>query len=102
MEGLSLDTVEEIDYEVAKRDFKFFFEDILGFQLSHHHEEWYNNLESQRRYCVKAARDHGKSTLFLCYLLWKVAFNPKCKAVLISHSLHQSIHHMRTLNDLMV
>jgi len=38
MEGLSLNTVEEIDYEVAKRDFKFFFEDILGFQLSHHHE----------------------------------------------------------------
>ena len=100
MEGLSLDTVEEIDYEVAKRDFKFFFEDILGFQLSHHHEKWFDNLESQRRYCVKAARDHGKSTLFLCYLLWKVAFNPKCKAVLISHSLHQSIHHMRTLNDL--
>lgn len=100
MEGLSLETLEEIDYEVAKRDFKFFFEDILGFQLSWHHEKWFSNLESQRRYCVKAARDHGKSTLFLGYLLWKVAFNPKCKAVLISHSLHQSIHHMRTLNDL--
>ena len=98
--SLSLEAIEEIDFEVAKRDFKFFFEEILGFQLSHHHERWYNNLEERKRYCVKAARDHGKSTLFLGYMLWKTAFNPKTKAVLISHSLHQSIHHMRTLNDL--
>ena len=97
---LSLEAIEEIDFEVAKRDFRFFFEEILGFQLSWHHEQWYNNLESRKRYCVKAARDHGKSTLFLGYMLWKTAFNPKTKAVLISHSLHQSIHHMRTLNDL--
>jgi hypothetical protein len=99
MQSLSIDTIEQIDYEVAKRDFKFFFEEILGFQLSHHHEEWFNDLETSRRYCVKAARDHGKSTLFLAYMVWKAAFNPKTKCVLISHSLHQSIHHMRTVND---
>ena len=72
MEGLSLETIEEIDYEVAKRDFKLFFEEILGFQLSWHHKQWFDNLEAERRYCVKAARDHGKSTLFLGYMLWKV------------------------------
>ena len=81
MESLSLEAIEEIDFEVAKRDFKFFFEEILGFQLSWHHEQWFNNLESRKRYCVKAARDHGKSTLFLGYMLWKTAFNPKTKAV---------------------
>ena len=49
MQSLPLEALEEIDFEVAKRDFKFFFEEILGFQLSHHHEEWFNNLESHKR-----------------------------------------------------
>ena len=97
---LSQDVIDDIDWEMCKRDFKFFFEQILGFQLAEHHRRWYENLASHNRYCVKAARDHGKSTLFLGYVLWKTLFTEKTEAVIFSHSLHQSIHHMRNLNDL--
>ena len=100
MASPNAELVDEIDYEMSKRSFKFFFEEIMEFQLSHHHADWVNNLDSHNRYCVKAARDHGKSTLFLCYLLWKVVFNPKTDSIIFSHSLDQSIRHMRTLNDL--
>tara|TARA_R100000700_G_scaffold19740_1_gene26492 strand:+ start:49 stop:1449 length:1401 start_codon:yes stop_codon:yes gene_type:complete len=100
MASPNADLVHEIDYEMSKRSFKFFFEEIMEFQLSHHHADWVHNLDTHNRYCVKAARDHGKSTLFLCYLLWKVAFNPKTDSIIFSHSLDQSIRHMRTLNDL--
>ena len=100
MASPNADLVHEIDYEMSKRSFKFFFEQIMEFQLSHHHADWVHNLDTHNRYCVKAARDHGKSTLFLCYLLWKVAFNPKTDSIIFSHSLDQSIRHMRTLNDL--
>lgn len=92
--------IEDIDWEMSKKDFKFFFEEILGFQLAPHHAQWFHNLSTHSRYCVKAARDHGKSTLFLGYLLWKTIFNPKIDAMIFSHSLDQSIRHMRTLNDL--
>tara|TARA_R100000152_G_C6775489_1_gene203922 strand:+ start:1068 stop:2420 length:1353 start_codon:yes stop_codon:yes gene_type:complete len=85
---------------MCKKDFQFFFEQILEFQLAGHHKRWFENLTTHKRYCVKAARDHGKSTLFLAYVLWKVIFNKKTDAMIFSHSLHQSIAHMRTLNDL--
>jgi len=97
---VSPEVIAEIDFEMGKRDFRFFFEDLLGFQLSHHHDRWRNNLDSHNRYCVKAARDHGKSTLFLAYLLWRTAFTPKIKSMVFSHSLHQSIAHMRTMDEM--
>ena len=100
MASPNADLVHEIDWEMSKRSFKFFFEEIMEFQLSHHHADWVHNLDTHNRCCVKAARDHGKSTLFLCYLLWKVVFNPKTDSIIFSHSLDQSIRHMRTLNDL--
>ena len=100
MASPNADLVHEIDWEMSKRSFKFFFEEIMEFQLSHHHADWVHNLDTHNRYCVKAARAHGKSTLFLCYLLWKVVFNPKTDSIIFSHSLDQSIRHMRTLNDL--
>ena len=94
------DVIEDIDWEMSKRDFKFFFEEILGWQLSDHHAKWFHNLNTHNRYCVKAARDHGKSTLFLGFLLWKVIFTPRLDTMIFSHSLDQSIRHMRNLNDL--
>ena len=94
------DPILEIDWEMSKKDFTFFFQDILGWQLSHHHAAWVHNLHTHDRYCVKAARDHGKSVLFLSYLLWRVAFTPKTKAIIFSHSLDQTIRHMRFMDDM--
>jgi len=85
---------------MSKKDFGFFFTDILGWQLSHHHAAWVENLHTHDRYCVKAARDHGKSVLFLSYLLWRCAFVPKTKAIIFSHSLDQTIRHMRFMDDM--
>ena len=66
----------DMDRKMAEKSFKFFFTDILGFHYSHHHEMWDKGLKENRYYCVKASRDHGKSTLFMSYALWIAAFNP--------------------------
>jgi hypothetical protein len=92
--------VYEIDFQMSKKDFKFFFEDICGWQLADHHAKWVKNLQTHNRYCVKASRDHGKSVCFLSYLLWKVCFVPGTDAMIFSHSLDQTIRHMRFLNDM--
>ena len=98
-EGIN-DLTSKIDWEMGKRDFKFFFEDICGFQLAHFHKEWYENAENNNKVCVIASRDHGKSVFFRVYLLWKMAYNPNTEVLFFSHSQHQSIDHMGKMNEL--
>ena len=40
------DVIQDIDWEMSKRDFKFFFEEILGWQLADHHAKWFHNLNT--------------------------------------------------------
>lgn len=52
--------VIEMDGKMSERSFKYFFETVLGFHYSDHHKKWDEGLASERYYCVKASRDHGK------------------------------------------
>jgi len=94
------DLVKEIDWEQSKKSFKYFFEDILGFDYSTHHGQWEKGLNENRFYCVKASRDHGKSTLFMSYALWLATFTPKTHIMVFSHSLEQTLEHMRLIRSL--
>jgi len=91
--------VLEMDREMSKKSFKYFFTEILGFHYSHHHEMWEKGLSTQSYYCVKASRDHGKSTLFMSYALWLAAFNPGTHIMIFSHSLEQTLEHMRFIRN---
>tara|TARA_R100001015_G_C4629822_1_gene190958 strand:+ start:374 stop:1864 length:1491 start_codon:yes stop_codon:yes gene_type:complete len=94
------DLVKQIDWEQSKKSFKYFFEDILGFDYSTHHGQWEKGLNENRFYCVKASRDHGKSTLFMSYALWLATFTPKTHIMVFSHSLEQTLEHMRLIRNL--
>lgn len=87
--------VHEVDREMAKKSFRYFFTDILGFDFSDHHEAWEKGLNGNRYYCVKASRDHGKSVFFMSYALWLAAFKPDTSIMIFSHSLEQTLEHMR-------
>jgi phage terminase large subunit-like protein len=89
----------EMDGKMASRSFRFFFESILGFHYSHHHQLWDEGLTQNRYYCVKASRDHGKSTLFMAYALWIAAFKPGTHIMVFSHSLEQTLEHMRFIRN---
>ena len=91
--------IEEMDREMAAKSFEFFFTDILGYDFNHHHEQWVDRLDTHRYYVVKAARDHGKSTLFMSYALWIAAFNPGVHIMVFSHSLEQTLEHMRMIRS---
>ena len=80
---------------MSKKSFKYFFTEILEFEFSHHHESWLNGLNGNKYYCVKASRDHGKSVFFMSYALWLAAFNPNTHVMVFSHSLEQTLEHMR-------
>jgi len=99
-----LEIANQVDWEMGRRDFKYFFEDICGreegYQLADFHEEWYNMSEGHNKTCVIASRDHGKSVFYRVYLLWKMAYNPGTEVLFFSHSQHQSIEHMGKMNEL--
>ena len=91
--------VHEMDWEMSRKSFRFFFETILGFHYSGHHKEWVEGLEKNSYYCVKASRDHGKSTLFMSYALWLALVKPKISIMIFSHSLEHTLEHMRFIRN---
>ena len=106
MSGLS-DIAAKVDFDMGRRDFKYFFEEICGkfdkknpWILTKFHQEWYDLSEGNSKTCIIASRDHGKSVFYRCYLLWKMAYNPGTEVLFFSHSQHQSIEHMGKMNEL--
>ena len=97
-----LQLANKVDWEMGRRSFKFFFEEICGkeegYQLADFHEEWFNLSENNNKTCVIASRDHGKSVFYRVYLLWKMAYNPGTEVLFFSHSQHQSIDHMAKMD----
>ncbi len=91
--------VLEMDREMCKKSFRYFFVDVLGFMFSNHHESWDTGLDKNQYYCVKASRDHGKSVFFMSYALWLAAFNPGTHIMIFSHSLEQTLEHMRFIRN---
>ena len=95
---------KNVDWEMGRRDFKYFFEDICGkhenYMVADFHQEWFDMSENHNKTCVIASRDHGKSVFYRVYLLWKMAYNPGTEVLFFSHSQHQSIEHMAKMNEL--
>jgi hypothetical protein len=90
----------DMDRQMCIKSFRYFFEDILEFNYSDHHGKWEKGLSESNRYCVKAGRGHGKSVFFMCYALWIAAFNPGKHVMIFSHSLEQTLEHMRFIRNL--
>jgi len=93
------DFIIQMDREMCRKSFEYFFVDILGFLFSDHHQSWKDGLEESQYYCVKASRDHGKSVFFMSYALWLAAFNPNKHIMIFSHSLEQTLEHMRFIKS---
>ena len=96
--------INEMDRKMSEKSFKFFFSEVadLGYDVhyNHHHESWQDGLQKNRYYCVKASRDHGKSVFFMSYALWIAAFNPGTHVMIFSHSLEQTLEHMRMIRNI--
>ena len=91
--------VNDLDTQMSKKSFEYFFTEMLGFEFSDHHKQWLDGLNGHRYYCVKASRDHGKSVFFMSYALWIAAFNPNTHIMVFSHSLEQTLEHMRFIRN---
>lgn len=95
MEGDMDEFILKMDSQMSAKSFKYFFTEILGFDYAGHHKDWDDGLTDHQYFCVKASRDHGKSVFFMSYALWIAAFQPGTHVMIFSHSLEQTLEHMR-------
>lgn len=97
-------TIEEIKepgmtildiYTRVRTDFKFFYENVLGFNekggLNEYKKEWFNLVYENDRVMIKAPSGFAKTTVLgVAYPIWVTLTSPNHKILLISKTLTQS------------
>jgi hypothetical protein len=97
----TLDFTTEMDLEIAKSSFPYFFTNILGFELNDFHEEWIKMMHSTDRTVIVCSRDHGKSVFMHSWAVWKLVFQPPPYQIIYISSNHkQTMVHMREIDKM--
>lgn len=97
--------MNDLSYEkvvhLAKADFLFFCEFILGMAIGPHHEEWAGLLRTQGRILIESARGHGKSWFISkAYPIWLIYRNLQPIDVLtVSFSEKQAVELLKMVSD---
>jgi phage terminase large subunit-like protein len=66
----------DIEELLLRTDLSYFAEQILDMEISGHHEEWSELVAKNKKLCINAPRDHGKSFMFsFAYVIWRLYYN---------------------------
>ena len=96
-----LDFSRQMDLEMSKTSFPYFFTEVLGFDFTPFHEEWLRLMETTDRTVIICSRDFGKSVFMHCWAVWQLCFQPPpYQMVYISSNQKQTLVHMRDIDDL--
>ena len=101
MELEELDFTMEMDMEISKTSFPYFFQHILGFDFTKFHDEWLELMHDSKRTVIICSRDHGKSVFMHSWAVWNLCFQPPPFQMLYISSNHkQTMVHMRDIDKL--
>lgn len=101
MEVEQLNFATEMDMEISKSSFPYFFQHILGFDFTDFHQEWLDMMHSTKRAVIICSRDHGKSVFMHSWAVWNLVFQPAPFQMLYISSNHkQTMVHMRDIDKL--
>lgn len=89
--------IDSLDYKFSQNNFLYFFETVLGYDLTWFVREWNNILHNNTRVLIEASRGVGKSTVVRAYSLWFALMNPKTDVVYFSHSRDLAKKHLQNL-----
>lgn len=98
----------KLTLEMMRSSCAFFAAEVLGgppqapyngrFIAAEHHEAWDELVTTEKRLCVLAPRDHGKTYFFdFAYPIWKAVFTPNGKGYIFSATAPQAA---RILEDI--
>ena len=96
-----LDFASEMDLELSKSSFPYFFQNVLGMDYTPFHEEWLELMNSTNRSVIICSRDHGKSVFMHSWVVWNLCFQPPPFQMLYISSNHkQTMVHMRDIDKI--
>ena len=96
-----LDFETKMDMELSKTSFPYFFQNVLGWEFTHFHQEWLELMESTDRTVIICSRDHGKSVFMHSWVVWNLCFQPPPFQMLYISSNHkQTMVHMRDIDKM--
>jgi len=94
-----LDFETQMDLEMSRASFPYFFQNILGLEFTNFHAEWLETMNSTDRTVIICSRDHGKSVFMHSWTVWNLLFQPSPYQMLyISSNLKQTLVHMREID----
>ncbi len=73
LEEMALSIDDDI---LMQRDLSYFAENMLNMEIATHHKLWSKLVAKNKKLCVEAPRDHGKSFFFsFAYPIWRAYYN---------------------------
>ena len=91
----------QMDMELSKNSFPYFFQHVLGFDFPSYIQEWYGLMNETQRTVIICSRDHGKSVFMHSWVVWKLIFEePPYQMLYISSNQKQTLVHMRDIDKM--
>lgn len=97
LEGM--DFMSEMDMEISKTSFPYFFQNVLGMMFPPYMQEWLESMHKTDRTVIICSRDHGKSVFMHSWVVWNLIFQePPYQMLYISSNQKQTLVHMREID----
>ena len=91
----------QMDMELSKHSFPYFFQNVLGFDFPSYIQEWHELMNTTQRTVIICSRDHGKSVFMHSWVVWKLIFEePPYQMLYISSNQKQTLVHMRDIDKM--
>ena len=91
----------EMDMQLSKNSFPYFFQNVLGFDFPSYIQEWHELMNTTQRTVIICSRDHGKSVFMHSWVVWKLIFEePPYQMLYISSNQKQTLVHMRDIDKM--
>jgi len=101
MEVESFNFEHQMDMELSKNSFPYFFQNVLGFMFPKYQQEWLELMNDTQRTVIVCSRDHGKSVFMHSWVVWNLVFQePPYQMLYISSNQKQTMVHMRDIDKM--
>jgi len=101
MEEEAFNFEHQMDMELSKNSFPYFFQNVLGFDFPSYIQEWHELMNTTQRTVIICSRDHGKSVFMHSWVVWKLIFEePPYQMLYISSNQKQTLVHMRDIDKM--
>lgn len=97
----SLNFEHQMDMNMSRNSFPYFFEHVLGFQMTNHQAEWKELMDDTKRTVIMCSRGHGKSVFMRAWVVWNLCFQePPYQMVYMSSNQKQTNMHMKSISKM--